>query len=123
MPYLYFFMKTDVWSVSIDFNTEIFHFCKNLSNSEGFAIQDQLRRAALSIPTNVAEGLGRESLKEQLRFFGIAYSSLMEVISLLITIQKIGLANESTINLLIQKSENVSRLINGYRRYLRNQIT
>jgi four helix bundle protein len=115
-------MKTDVWSVSINFNTDVYHFCQNLSNSDGFAIQDQLRRASLSVPTNVAEGLGRESLKEQLRFLGIAYSSLMEVVSLLVTSQKIGLSDEDTINSLIQQSEKVSRLINGYRRYLRNQI-
>jgi len=118
MPYLYYFMKTDVWLRAIDYNTEIYGFCKQLKCSEGFSIKDQLRRASLSVPKNIAEGLGRESLKEQFQFLGIAYASLMEFISLLVTIEKIGLAEKHVIDKLLNNSEKVAQLINGYRRYL-----
>jgi four helix bundle protein len=70
------------------------------------------------VPKNIAEGLGRESLKEQFQFLGIAYASLMEFISLLVTIEKIGLAEKHVIDKLLNNSEKVAQLINGYRRYL-----
>ena len=57
----------------------VYNLLREFPSEERYALCDQLRRAVISIPSNVAEGLGRSSEKEQIRFLEIAYGSLMEV--------------------------------------------
>ena len=59
----------------------VYKLLKKFPREEQFALCDQLRRAAVSIPSNIAEGCGRETQKEQTHFLNIAYGSLMEIYS------------------------------------------
>ena len=78
------FERLDVWKRSIDFADRIYELADGLPQQYQFSLGEQLRRAALSIPTNIAEGTGRDSKKERQYFYRIAKGSVYEVISLLI---------------------------------------
>lgn len=67
-----------VWQKSMDLVEEIYRLTKLLPKEEIFGISNQLRRAAISVPSNIAEGNGRNSLKEYARFLSIARGSKAE---------------------------------------------
>lgn len=122
MSYTYFFMKTNVWQKSLDLTALIYQKSYKIENRYSRALCDQLRRASLSVPTNIAEGLSKESFHEQRRFFGISYASLMEVISLTLTAEKLSFISSTEKALLLTEIDNIAKLINGYRKYLRQKI-
>jgi len=77
--YQYSFEKLDVWKISRVFNVKIYNLTNKFPSHEKFGLVAQIRRAAVSIISNIAEGSSRSSLKEQFRFTEIAYGSALEV--------------------------------------------
>lgn len=75
----YDYKELDVYKESKRLVTMVYALLKQFPKEEQYALCDQLRRAVISIPSNVAEGLGRYSAKEQIHFIEIAYGSLREV--------------------------------------------
>lgn len=76
--YQYRFEKLNVWIEARALVVMVYGIIKKFPMEERFALCDQLRRAVISIPSNIAEGCGRVSVKEQIHFMEIAYGSLME---------------------------------------------
>ncbi|MBP9793910.1 MAG: four helix bundle protein, partial [Flavobacterium sp.] len=68
-----------VWQKSMIFVTKIYNTTKKFPKEEQFGITSQIRRSAISIPSNISEGLGRNSNKDYLRFLNIAIGSLFEL--------------------------------------------
>ena len=73
------FEKLDVWHISRELVVKTYQLLKAFPVEERFALCDQIRRAVISVPSNIAEGGSRVSPKEQTHFIEIAYGSLMEV--------------------------------------------
>lgn len=84
------FESLDVWKRSINFADEMFTLAQTLPKEYQFSLGEQLRRASLSVPTNIAEGSGRDNPKEKQYFFRIAKGSVYEVVSLMVIIGKRG---------------------------------
>ena len=84
------FESLDVWKRGIDFADTMFSVADGLPQKYQFSLGEQLRRASLSIPTNVAEGSGRGGVKEKKYFYRIAKGSVYEVVSLLVMVGKRG---------------------------------
>lgn len=84
------FKDLTVWQKSIDFVTAIYLLVKQLPKEETYALSDQMRRAVVSIPGNIAEGFGRNSTKEYVQFLYIALGSASEIETQMIIGQKIG---------------------------------
>lgn len=82
-----------VWQESIDFVSDIYAMTSNYPNEEQFGLISQLRRASVSIPSNIAEGASRHSKKEFIRFLYIARSSASEIETQLIISRKLGYLN------------------------------
>ena len=78
------FESLQVWRRSVDFADEMFSLADSMPRHYQRSIGEQLRRASLSVPTNIAEGSGRDSPKEKRYFFRIAKGSIYEVVSLLV---------------------------------------
>jgi four helix bundle protein len=81
-----------VWRASMDLLVEVYRVARKLPDTERFALAEQLRRAALSIPSNIAEGFGRGSRKDFLRHLHIASGSLRELESHVEIIRRLNLA-------------------------------
>ena len=78
------FEQSRIWQSSIGLATEVYKLVHNLPAEEKFALSSQIRRAVVSVSTNIAEGFGRTGQKEKLQFYNIAYGSLLETKSLLL---------------------------------------
>ncbi len=75
------FRNLNVYVKSKELVKQIYELLKKFPREEQYALCDQLRRAVISIPSNIAEGSGRNSQKDQAHFYSIAYGSLMETFS------------------------------------------
>ena len=82
------YRKLDAYQKAKEFVIYVYALLKQFPKEEQYALCDQLRRAAISIPSNIAEGMGRMSVKEQIHFIEIAFGSLNE------TMCQIELAHE-----------------------------
>lgn len=111
--YEYSFEKLDVWKASIDFAKSIYKTASLFPTEERFGLTSQLKRAVISVSSNIAEGSAKKSLKDQARFSEIAYASLLEVLNQLILAFELDLINEETLNALRLELENLSKQINA----------
>ena len=82
--YTFSFERLEVWKKSRNLTKRIYNITKNFPDGEKFGMVGQLRRAAISISSNIAEGSSRKSKKDQVHFYNIAFSSLMETLNQLI---------------------------------------
>lgn len=80
----------DVWKKSIELVKDVYMLVKTLPKEETYALSDQMRRSAVSIPSNIAEGSGRNGTKEYLQFLYIALGSLCELETQIIISKEIG---------------------------------
>ncbi|MBQ2787518.1 MAG: four helix bundle protein [Bacteroidaceae bacterium] len=112
------FEKLEVWHKARILNKEIYILINELPNSERYALADQLRRASISIPSNIAEGSARSSEKEKVRFFEIAYGSLMEAYNQLLLASDLGYIDIQKVNTLKPKFEEIAKMISGLKRSL-----
>lgn len=111
----------EVWEQSVELASRIYEVTRDFPEEEKYGITSQLRRAAISISANIAEGSGRESSKEFSRFIGIAVGSLNEVESLIHVSKKLGYIDDKKFDDIIQLVEEVGNLCGGFRKYLRKQ--
>lgn len=91
------FKKLIVWQKAMDLVDEVYALQRGFPKSEIFGLGDQLRRAVVSIPSNIAEGNGRTSPKELVHFLSIARGSVYEVVTQLIVAKRQGLIPDITI--------------------------
>jgi four helix bundle protein len=75
------FRKLIVWQKAMDLTMEVYSLVKLLPREENYCLSDQMRRAAVSVPANIAEGQGRDTDKEYNRFISIARGSLWELLT------------------------------------------
>ena len=111
----YDYKQLEVYKESKRLVKMVYVLLKKFPKEEQYALCDQLRRAVISVPSNVAEGLGRYSVKEQVHFFEIAYGSLREVdcqIDVACDLEYITKAEMEEVSELIS---HVSALISGLR--------
>lgn len=112
-----------VWQKAMDLVVEIYNITKLLPKEETYCISDQLRRSAVSVPSNIAEGQSRNSVKEFIQFLAIARGSLAELETQLIICERV---NMITINDIIKAqdlSSEVGKMINGLISKLNLQLT
>ena len=108
----------DAWKRSIDLVVKIYKATENFPKEEIYGITSQIRRAAVSIPSNIAEGAGRNSDKEFMHFLSISLGSIAEVDTQLLICKKLQLISEKSYDELEIEIINVRKLILGLKRYL-----
>ena len=113
---IYSFEKLDVWKISKEFAKHIYQITDKFPYKERKGIIDQLQRAALSIPNNLAEGSGRITAKDKAKYTTIAYGSLMECLNLIIISHDKLLIKTVTYKELRNEIEEISRKLSNLRR-------
>jgi len=103
----------DVWKKSIEFVTEIYKITLQFPSDEKFGLISQLRRAAVSIPSNIAEGASRKNKTEFKQFLYIALSSGAELETQLIISSNLGYLTEDRKDELILEINSISKMIQG----------
>jgi len=92
--YTYSFEKLEVWQKSREFVKAVYLITKEFPSDEKFGINNQLRRSAISVSSNIAEGCSRWSNNDKARFYEIAYGSLMENLNQLILAHDLNYLSE-----------------------------
>jgi len=108
------FQDLDIWKRGIDLAESIYKVSKNFPSEEKFGLTSQIRRCAVSIPSNISEGAGRNSNKEFNNFLGIALGSLAEVQTQLVLASKFNFVTEENKNLLMEDIEILRRMIYAF---------
>ena len=109
-----------VWQKAMDLTTEIYSLVKFLPKEETYGLSDQMRRAVVSIPSNIAEGQGRISDKEYVNFLSIARGSLWELSTQIEIFERLKYINQNqtskSTNLIIEISKMLNSLANSLKR-------
>lgn len=109
----------DVWKFSVDLVTLIYELTSRFPKEEIFGLTNQIRRAAVSIPSNIAEGAARNSTKEFIHFLYISLGSQQEIDTQLLIARNLQYISEEQYNTINIKIETVGKLLNGLIKYLK----
>lgn len=108
------FRKWQVWGDARKFVKAVYLLSGKLPNEEKFGLISQIRRAAVSIPANIAEGAGRKSEKELNQFLHTALSSAFETETLLLLTVDVGLLNQEDISSVYQELTTLQKRLNAF---------
>jgi len=111
-----------VWKKSIELAEMVYRTSSLFPAEEKFGLTSQIRRAAVSVAANIAEGAERSGTREFLQFLGIASGSLAETETYLILAQRLGLVSEQDASRLLEQAATVGRMLNGLKRSLRSRV-
>lgn len=109
----------EVWQKAMDLVVECYRSTGTFPTSEVYGIVTQIRRAAASVPSNIAEGRGRRSPGDFVRFLDIAYGSLMELETHLFLANRLEYMGNETTNDLLTRTGEIGRMLNGLRASVR----
>lgn len=112
----YQFENLDAWKKAKELTVLIYQLLAKFPSHERFDLCSQVRRAAISVPSNIAEGSGRISYKEKIHFLEIAYGSLMETYCQLLIAVELNYISNDDLEQIKPSIFNTSRLISGLRR-------
>jgi len=101
------------WKKAMELVEMVYSATKEFPREEVYGLTSQLRRAAVSVPSNIAEGQGRKSNKEFIHFLSMAYGSLREMETQIIIAERLGYMSEEKEQSALDLSGEVGRLING----------
>jgi four helix bundle protein len=112
-----------VWRKGMDLVVACYRLTERLPRSELYGMVSQIRRAALSIPSNIAEGHGRSHTREYLRHLSFAKGSLMELETQLIAANRLEFLDESATNGVLSATAEIGRMLSGLSRRLKEHCS
>jgi len=116
------FENLDVYEKSRALVSEVYRIQHVFPKEERFGLGDQVRRAAISVTANLAEGSGRQSVKEKNHFIEISYGSLMEVFCELQTACDLGYISEDQLDAVRPQFVDVAKMLSGLHKSLENKL-
>lgn len=114
--FIYSFEKLDVWQLSRKLAVDLYILTRSFPKEEMYGLSGQLRRASLSVASNIAEGTSRLTAKDKSHFSTIAFSSLMETLNQLIIARDLDYINEDKLGELRLRINEIGNKINALRK-------
>ena len=111
-----------IWNKAIDLTVDVYKATASFPSDERFGLTSQSRRAAVSIPSNIAEGAGRNSMKEFNNFLGIANGSSYELQTQLVIANKLEMLDLETLNPLLNQIDELQKMMYGFQQMLDKKI-
>ncbi len=108
-----------VWQKSIELAERIYAVSKRFPKEESYGLTSQMRRAAVSVPSNIAEGAAREGTGEFLQFLSTARGSLAELETQLVLAERLGYLPTAQVRELEKMCDEISRMLSGLRKSLK----
>lgn len=121
MPEVKNYKELRVWQNGVDLAELVYRVTSNFPQDERYGLTSQMRRAAVSIPANIAEGKGRESLNDYLHFLAISRDSLLELETHLVIAARLQFVSQEQTRLLQLKIEETIRPLNAMITTLKNK--
>jgi four helix bundle protein len=113
--------KYEVWRKSVDFSVFVTKLTFSFPETERYGLISQIRRASVSVPSNIAEGSGRNSDEDFSRFVGIAYGSLMEVLTCAEIAHQLKYMDKINYLKVRSLAEEIARMMSGLRAQLKRK--
>jgi four helix bundle protein len=111
-----------IWNKAIDLTVDVYKATASFPSDERFGLTSQSRRAAVSIPSNIAEGAGRNSMKEFNNFLGIANGSSYELQTQLVIANKLEMLDIDLLNPLLTQIDELQKMTYGFQQMLDKKI-
>ena len=118
----FFYRKLLVYQHAMMLLEDVYQLTKKFPSSELHGLTNQIQRAAISIPSNIAEGTGRFSIKDRIRFIDISNGSLMEVMCQLEIAHKLGYISDEELQIQDTKIATIAKMVLGLRKNLEEKL-
>ena len=118
----FYYSKLKVYHQAKALVAEIYNLCKNFPSQESYGLTNQIQRAAVSIPSNIAEGMGRFSIKERVHFIEISYGSLMEVMCQLEVAELLHYITSEQLAIEEKSITEIAKMLIGLRRTMEDKM-
>ncbi len=112
-----------VWQKSMDLVVEVYKLVKLLPKEETYALSDQMRRAVVSIPSNIAEGQGRKTIKEYINFLYIAQGSRSEIQTQLLICERLNYISSNKLQTALTLTDEVGKMLATLIKVLSENLT
>ena len=119
--YTYSFEKLEVWIEAKELSKKVYRITKTFPGDEKFGLTSQIKRATISICSNIAEGSARKTNKDKAHYTVMAFSSAVEVLNQIIIAHELELINSDEYTDLRQKIESITNKLNALRNYQINK--
>ena len=119
----FFYKKLDAYKIAKEYTIYVYSLLRNFPNYEQYALCSQLRKAAVSVPSNIVEGMGRMAVKERIHFLTISYGSMVEVLCQLDIAQSLGYITEQELEVAEEISDRLGRVLSGLRKSLLDKLS
>jgi len=107
------YQQLEVWQKAVTLVTEVYQVTRTFPREEIYGLTSQLRRAAVSIPANIAEGWGRNTTRDYIQFLRVARGSLLELETHLVIAGNLEFIDPSAQERLGQRTQEINRMLNG----------
>ena len=111
-----------IWNKAINLAVDVYKATSTFPTDERFGLTSQSRRAAISIPSNIAEGAGRNSVKEFNNFLGIANGSSYELQTQLVIANRLDVLESEILDLLLNQIDELQKMTYGFQQMLNKKI-
>ncbi|MFC1223582.1 four helix bundle protein [Pedobacter suwonensis] len=111
-----------IWNKAINLAVDVYKATSTFPTDERFGLTSQSRRAAISIPSNIAEGAGRNSVKEFNNFLGIANGSSYELQTQLVIANRLDILESEILDLLLNQIDELQKMTYGFQQMLNKKI-
>jgi four helix bundle protein len=116
------FADLEVWQMAMTLAEDCYRLTAHFPNSELYGLTSQIRRASVSVPSNIAEGHGRETTRSFIHFSRVAQGSLKELQTQLLLAGRVGLTTSTATQPLIEKCDRIGKMLRSMIRSLERKI-
>ena len=118
----FYYKKLDAYKIAKEFTIYVYSLIRKFPPFEQYALCDQLRRATVSVPSNIAEGMGRMAIKERVHFLEISYASMTEALCQLDISESLGYITLEELQKAEEISDRLGRVMSGLRKSLNDKL-
>ena len=118
----FYYKKLDAYKIAKEFTIYVYSLIRKFPSFEQYALCDQLRRATVSVPSNIAEGMGRMAIKERVHFLEISYASMTEALCQLDISESLGYITLEELQKAEEISDRLGRVMSGLRKSLNDKL-